>query len=237
MLQHRARECLTRLRDAEKAKGGVEEAAALDTLYKALSAAAKPAREAYAKTRVLLSAGIPVAPPAEAAKHKQVVANVAERFREKTEAATLKQGKRWRTLIEAVEEAAEAANSSLTAAWKSYVGSKLFAGPPPEEEERSLAGTPQNRQALATYGRLFEQFSRVRAVVPAAPETIAHLRKLSSDLAAIQFERNVPPAVRDFLDGTSTTNGADLDLLTDEVRQWLKAHKLMGSYVVRARVI
>jgi hypothetical protein len=236
MLHQRAGECLARLQNAEQAKSGVDEAAALDALHRELSATAKRFHETCTKARVLMSAAIRVAPPADLTKQKQTVTNVASRFREKPEAATLKQGKRWQTLVAAVVEAAESINASLTASWQTYVGSNLFAGPPPEEEERSLARTPGNRRAMETYRRLFEQFSRLRSSVPAMPESIAHLRKLSDELSAIRFQRDVPHSVRDFLDATGTTNGAGLNLLTDEVRRWLADNGLLESYVVRARI-
>lgn len=236
LLQQNARDCLDRLRNAEKAKAGVEEAQALDRLHKELAAASKPVHDACTKAKVLVQAGVPVTPPADVAKQKQVVASVAERFREKPTAATLKHGKRWPALMAALEEAAHSMDASLKVAWSMYVGSNLFAGPPPEEEERSLARTPKNGQLLERYRRLFRQFSDLRSLVPATPEAITHLRTLSAELAAIQFERAVPTAVRLFLEATSTTTGAGLNLLTDEVRQWLITNELLASYVIRARI-
>lgn len=236
MLQQRARDCLARLKSAEGAKGGVEEAEALDRLHKGLTDVSRGAHDACTKVGVLVRARIPVALVANIAKHQQIIASVAERFREKPTAATLKHGKRWPTLTAAVEDAARSIDASLKAAWNTYVGSNLFAGPLPEEEERSLARTPRNRQLMDTYRRLFNQFSELRSSIPTTPEAITHLRKLSAELAAIQFERDVPAAVRNFLDAASTTTGAGLNLLTDEVRQWLLANDLLGSYVIRARI-
>jgi len=232
MLQQRARDCLARLKSAESAKGGVEEAEALDRLQKELADVSKATHDACAKTRVLARAGIAIA-PADIAKQLEVIANIAERFYEKPTAATLKQGKRWPALIGAVQEAARSVDASLKLGWKTYVGLNLFAGPLPEEEERSLARTPKNRQLMETYRKLFKQFADLRASVPATHDAIIHLRSLSAELASIRFERDVPSAVKHFLEAATT--GASLDLLTDEVRQWLVANNLLGSYVIRAR--
>ena len=236
MLQLRARECLIRLRSAEAAKDGVEEARALDGLLKDLAAISKRARDTCIKAKLLRGSGIPVAPTTEVAKQKKVIATVADRFREKPEAATLRQGQRWTTLMDAVKEAARSIDASLTSAWQNYVNSNLFAGPSPDEEERSLRSNPKNRDALNEYRSLFDQFSRLRGPVPTESGTIAHLQKLSSELAAIRFQRNVPHSVRLFLDATNTMSGAGLDLFTDEVRGWLAENDLLESYVIRAKV-
>jgi hypothetical protein len=236
MLQQSARDCLSRLRNAEKSKEGLEEAQLLSALHDELSAAGRKVHEASAKAKVLMDAGIPLGVPPELAKHNQIIASTAERFREKSVSATLKQGKRWPNLLEAVAEAARATEVALTVAWKLYIGSSLFAGPPPEEEERTMARTPRNQKALEAYRRLFERFASLRSSVPASAQVIKDLRKLSSELTAIEFDRNVPRAIRSFLDATGTTTGASLDLLTDEVREWLIKHNLFERYVIRSKV-
>lgn len=236
MLQQSARNCLSRLQSAEKAKDGLEEAQSLSKLHDDLLEDSKRIHEASAKAKMLRDAAIPIGGPPDIAKHQKVISDVAERFREKSVSATLRHGRRWPNLLEAVGEAAKATDSALTTAWKVYIGSSLFAGPPPEEEERTMARTPKNQQALQTYKRLFAQFATLRSSVPASPQVIKDLRKLSADLAAIEFDRNVPPAVRNFLEATGTTMGAGLDLLTDEVRQWLITQNLFLRYVIRSKV-
>lgn len=236
MLQQSARNCLGRLKSAEKAKEGLEEAQSLSKLHDDLLEDARRIHDASAKAKMLKDAVIPIGASPELAKHGRMIGDVAERFRERSVSATLKQGKRWPNLLDAVAEVAKATEKSLATAWTLYVSSSLFAGPPPEEEDGRMAKTPKNKQALEAYRRLFGQFASLRASVPASPQVIKDLKKLSDELAAIQFDRNVPPAVKDFLEATGTTSGAGLELLTDEVRAWLIAQNLFGRYVVRSKV-
>ena len=236
MLQQSARDCLSRLRSAERAKGGVEEAGALNDLQDKLTDAARRIHETAAKAKVLDGAGISISFPRELAKFQRTIAETADRFRERPASTTIRQGKRLPNLLEAVAEAGKVSEGALTTAWTLYVGTYLFAGPLPDEEERTMAKTPKNRQALASYRQLFGHFAALRSLVPSSAQVIKDLKKLSSELAAIEFDRNVPAAVRRFLDETSTTTGASLDLLTDEVREWLKEQGLFGRYVIRSKV-
>jgi hypothetical protein len=236
MLQNRALECLSRLREAETAKDGVDEAAQLNLLHSELARATTPFCTACAKAIVMSKAGVPISLSSTIAKDRQVIDNVATRFREKPEAATLKQGKRWRSLLEATSELASSLDSSLGASWKNYIGSKLFVGRPPDEEERSLAKTPANQKALQRYRTLFTQFAQMRSSPPTAAETFARLRDLSEELSSIKFERNVPRAIQDFLEATGSPAGATLDHLTDEVKVWLEEHDVLESYVIKPRV-
>jgi hypothetical protein len=236
MLQQSARDCLSRLKSAEKGKEGLEEAQLLSKLHDDLSTVARKFHETSAKAKMLIDAGIPIAVPPGLAKHQELISSTAERFREKPVSTTLKQGKKWPNLLGAIGEAATATEAALTAAWKLYIGSSLFAGPPPDEEARTMAATPKNQKALEAYRRLFERFASLRSSVPASAQIVKDLRKLSADLTAIEFDRNVPRAIKSFLDATGTTTGASLDLLTDEVREWLIKHSLFERYVIRSKV-
>lgn len=236
MLQRRASECLARLRNAEKAKGGVDEARALGDLQGELARAARPLFEACAKAAVLKNAEIRVTLSPALAKHKQAIGNVATRFSEKPEAATLKQGKRWRTLLDAVGEVAKLVDESLSETWQAYIGSELFGGRDPDQEERLLAKTPANRRAMQEYRRLFSVFAQLRSSPPTTSEAIARLRVLSGELTNIKFQRDVPRSVREFLDAAGTPGGAPLNLLTEEVGAWLAENNLLESYVIRARI-
>lgn len=236
LLQNRASKCLARLSAAEKAKGGVDEATALDDLLREFGRAAKPFFEACAKLSVLREEKIKFPVPPALRKQQQSIGNVSSRFREKSEAATLKHGKRWSALIDAVGDATKLVNESLNEGWRTYVGSELFGGQDPDREERLLAKTPENRRALQEYRRLFAEFSQLRLTPPSAKEAISRLRVLSGELGKIQFQRDVPRAVRDFLEAAGTSGGASMTLLTDEVAAWLSDNNLLDNYVVKARI-
>jgi hypothetical protein len=236
LLQDRASKCLARLSAAERAKGGVDEATALDGLLREFGRAAKPFFEACAKLLLLREEKIKVPVQAALRKQQQSIGNVSSRFREKSEAATLKQGRRWSSLVDAVGEATKLVDDSLSEGWRTFVGSELFGGQEPDREERLLAKTPENRRALQEYRRLFSEFSQLRSTPPSEKEAISRLRALSGELGKIQFQRDVPRAVRDFLEAAGTSGGASMGLLTNEVAAWLLDNNLLDNYVVKARI-
>lgn len=236
MLLTRTRECLQRLRQAEAAQSGIDEAEQLDTLQGELAATAQPLLEALVRSAVMRKANISVSAPAALAKMRRPIDNAAKLFREDPKSATLKQGKRWPTLLGSVKDLAEAVRTSIDASWRAYTQTHLFVGRSYEDEDRMLARTPVNRQALQRYRPLYQEFVALRGSPPRTDHDIARLRELSNQLGQIQFERKVPPAIRDFLQASSTPEGATIDQLTDEVRDWLERHGLLESYVIRPRI-
>jgi hypothetical protein len=236
MLLTRTHECLERLRQAEAAQGGVAESEQLDALQEEFSEAARPLLETLTKCAVMRKAGIAVTAPATLPKMRGKIDNAANLFREDPKSSTLKQGKRWPTLLGAVEDLSDAVRSALDASWKAYTQTGLFVGASYEEEDRILAKTPQNIQALKQYRPLYQEFVTLRASPPQREEDLARLRELSEQLGQIEFERKVPPAIRTFLQASSTPQGATLHQLTDEVRKWLEAQNLLDRYVIRPRI-
>jgi len=238
MLLQRTRDCLALIKDAEKAKGGLEEAEVLATLHTQLQRETSSFNQACVRAMVVRSAGIPLVLSPDIEQQRIKIENTARRFKEKPQAATLKQGNRWPALLTAIGESSRALNLSLEGAWRNFVNSKLFAGPPPEEEERSLDRTPLNKRVLGKYRILFDEFRRLRSSAPSQPVTIRRLMELSEELAkvATQFQRNVPASVSAFLTATNSSGGAGLLLFNDEVRNWLTENGLLESYVIRARL-
>jgi len=236
MLLTRTRECLLRLQQAEVAQSGVAEAEQLDTLQGELVDAAQPLLEALTRSAVLRKANIAVSAPATLSKVRRPIDDVANLFREDSKSATLKQGKRWPKLLGSVKELGDAVRTSLEASWRAYMQTHLFVGRSYEEEHRLLAKTPVNSRALERYRPLYQEFVTLRASPPRRDEDIARLRELSEQLGQIRFEREVPPAIRDFLQASSTPEGATIHQLTDEVREWLEEQGLLDRYVIRPRI-
>lgn len=236
LLLELARESLARLKLAEAARSGVEEAQTLDTLRKDLCDRALRISEITARAKVLRSDGVVLSTLPQIEKAKQGIGNVAARFREKQVSTTLKQGKRWKYLLETLDATNKNVCETQLEDWKTYHRTRLFAGLPPAQVKVTLALTPANTKALATYTELYNKFAAYKAAVPATREAIQEVKKSSIELEKIKFDRNVPDEVAKFFEATASATGASLDLLTDAVLKWLRSNKLLGNYVARARL-
>lgn len=235
-LLDRARESIARLKVAESARTGVEEAQTLDALRRDLSDRATRIGDVAARAKVLRAEGVVLSKLPQIEKANLGIANVAARFREKPVSTTLKQGKRWKDLLESLDMTNKIAGDAQLEDWKTYYRTRLFAGLPPTQVKVTLALTPANIKALATYAELFNKFSAYKAVVPPTGEAIQEVKRCSKALEKIKFDQNVPDDVAKFFEATASSTGASLDLLTDTVLKWLRSNMLLGNYVARARL-
>lgn len=236
MLLEKARAALTQLQQARDAQAGLSEAQELQRLNKALSGKAARVAGLIERVALLRQYQVPLSEGPAVGPVRQAIVNLSERFREVSTVRTLTQGNRWSKVVDGVETLSDELDSQLREDWREYFSNKLFAGPPPEKRKATLVQTPDNKQAITQYTRLYESFVRYRSSVPASAEALEEVHKNSRELETIKFKEDVPDNVKRFFDAVATGGGASLELLTHDVIDWLRENKLLGSYVARARL-
>ena len=232
-LLENAQESLARLTKIEAAREGLAEAQALEGLSSELNRMAIPLKELAVNATVLRKEGVGLSSAAEIAGTIVVIKNVATRFSEVTKSSTLK-GTRWSGLTNKLVGLAIQVKDAQTKDWRNYFENNFFGGVRPELRRATLAPTPENEKMLKLYTELFQGFIKYRTQIPKDSNDFKFLRELSDQLAEIKFQEKVPDDVRKFFEATGT--GAGLDLLTNEVIDWLRDNNLLGSYIVRARI-
>jgi hypothetical protein len=235
-LLEQARDLTERLKRAEAARTNIEEAHALETIRTELSQRLERIQTSGQRIALLRSNGVPVSasPTVDAARAK--VKDVSEKYTVAPTSKTLRQGRRWTSLIETLDSASESIAQRIVDEWKQYFASALFGGAPPDQIRQRLAMTPQNESALARYTDLYRRFIAFRTRSPAAQSEVDEIRSISDQLEAISFTENVPDAVRTFFAATATAEGATLNQLLPEVWEWLRENRLLDTYVVKARL-
>ena len=158
-----------------------------------------------------------------------------KRFTEKRRAESLTQGQDWTRFKERTETARSRAATTLDQAWRDFVAS-AYSGVKPADLERSLAPTDGNNLRLQRYRSAYNELGVLSRRRPTGREDFDRVRELARLLREIHqgFDFTVPDAVKRFLDALAA-GGADLDLLTDEVRVWLQQQGCAGRYQIVAK--
>jgi hypothetical protein len=229
-----AQESLARLTKIEAAREGVAEAQSLEGLLSELKLKAFPLKELAANAIVLRKEGVGLSSTAEIAAAIDTIKNVSTRFSEVPKSTTLKQGARWTGLTKKLVGLATQVADTQTKDWQSFFENNFFGGVRPELRRATLAPTPENEKMLKRYTELFQGFIKYRTQIPKDGNEYRILKGLSDQLAELKFQENVPDDVRTFFEATGT--GASLELLTNEVIDWLRSNNLLGRYIVRARI-
>jgi len=154
------------------------------------------------------------------------------RFTDKRQAESLTKGQDWTQFRDLTQKARKAAATTLDQAWRDFVAS-AYSGHKPTDLERSLAPTDGNNQRLQHYRSAYNELGTLTRRRPASREDFDRVRELARLLGEIHqgFDFTVPDAVKRFLDAMAA-GGADLDLLTDEVRGWLQQQGSTGRYQI-----
>ena len=234
-LLEQAQELSARLRRADAARSSIDEAHSLEEIRLKLSLNLERVRGYALRTSLLRANGvsITISPAVEAARLK--VNDVADKFAQSPLSKTIRQGRRWTSLMEVLDSVSAALGQSLENDWKQYFSSALFGGAPPDQVRQRLPMTPQNEVALSRYGTLFRRFAAFRTRIPSTQSELDEVRTLSEDLEGIHFVEAVPDSVRAFFAATATGSGAGLDLLLPEVWEWMRDNGLLETYVVKAK--
>jgi hypothetical protein len=134
-------------------------------------------------------------------------------------------GKSLTDLTDAFEEA-------LRSAWQQYTTKKI----PPAPPEILLVLAPAFPGEVRLIRETSERLERTRFDLP---KSAKQLVEFNAEVEALQQAwkqldgGDVPPAVLTFLRAAAAQTGARLDLLTDEVRRWLAAKKIVQSFSIR----
>lgn len=238
MIREEARKACERLVRADAAMNSVEEAEELSRKKSELRDLVAKVTALAERRCMLRQGGIPLSQPPDVKKAKESCRMILARFTESPKAATLKDKQRWTKLTESLTEFNTVEDTLQRQDWKGYYGTKLFGGVSPEQREQTILMTlPENRDALTLYKSLYKRMSLHRATVPSTAVELEEVQECSRQLSGIRFVENkdVPSAVREFFNATSTGSGANLELLTAEVVDWLRSNGMLNHFAVRAR--
>lgn len=186
--------------------------------------------------RLLHDEGIHVAPDstnAEAAR--KTLARLINRFNQNRTADSLTKGRDWKLLEDQTQTTARELTDALKAAWSQFIAT-AYTGESPSHLKRSLAITHHNLDQLRAYEKTYTQLNGLARSRPQERRDFEQARELARQLGEIfqRFDFNVPEGVKRFLQAVAD-GGADLDLLTEEVRGWLQQQGSSGHYRIVAR--
>jgi len=130
----------------------------------------------------------------------------------------------------------EAAGQAMLQAWQAYV--RDAAQSSSDEILNALSALPQFRQ---TIGRIRQCRMEIQSMFASVPEDVAAGAKRIGELVEAQrtawaelSASDIPPAVIAFLKACGG-DGAPLSALSDDVRAWLEARKLLGAFRILIR--
>lgn len=238
MILDEARVVRERLARADAASTNIEEAAALAKKKDELLTLAVQVESLANRRAMLRQGGVPLSAAPDTEKAKELCGMILARFTESPRAATLVDKQRWTKLTGTLHDFNVSEEMLQKQDWKGYYGTRLFGGVSPEQRKQTILITlPENQSKWDHYKRLYARFSEYRNTVPASAEDLDGVQTCSKELSEIRFVENddVPVAVREFFNATSSGSGANLDLLTPEVIGWLRANNMLNNYAVRAR--
>jgi len=186
--------------------------------------------------RLLYDEGINAAPNSTSAEAaRKILARLINRFTEKRTADSLTKGQDWNLLEVQVQTTYKELTDVLKAAWSQFIAT-AYTGESPSQLERSLAITDRNLDQLKLYKQIYTQLNGLARSRPQERGDFDRARVLARQLSEIyqRFDFDVPEAVKRFLKAVAE-GGADIDLLTEEVRGWLQRQGSSGHYRIIAR--
>lgn len=239
MIKDEAKKVRDRLLRAEAATSNVEEAAALSTKKTEIHTLVDKLAILAERRSWLKVGGVTLSdPPDDLDKVRQTCRMLITRFAESPNSSTLVDRQRWIKLTDAVTKFLTVEETQQKQNWKSYFETRLFGGVPPEQRQQTiLMSLSENQEALARYKDLYKRLTSYRSMIPCTIAELKDIQNWSEELSQIRFIENkdVPSAVREFFNATSSETGANLELLTTEVIAWLRSNGMLNNFAVRAR--
>lgn len=229
---------------------GLDEAGKLQPLLKEANALSQGLGAEVTQMHLLRDQGLPL-PDAPAGPNGSAALTTLDRllkrFAEKRRAESLTRGQDWTRFKDSTKAARTQAATALDLAWRSFV-TGAYSGDKPADLERSLALTNVNNERLSSYRVAYEEWIRLANRRPTGREDFDRVRELAQllrELARVLKEPRQGPdfSVPDFSEPDAVKHfrqaiakgGADLDLLTDEVRAWLQHQGSTGGYQIVAK--
>lgn len=186
--------------------------------------------------RLMRDEGINAAPETTSAEAaRRALARLIDRFNRNRTADSLTSGRDWTLLEEHAQTTCQGLIDALATAWRQFIAT-AYTGESPSHLERSLAITDRNLDQLKLYKQTYTQLNGLARSRPQERGDFDRVRGLARQLGEIyrRFDFDVPEAVKRFLQAVAD-GGADLDLLTEEVRGWLQQQSSSGHYRIVAR--
>ncbi|EXI65336.1 MAG: hypothetical protein AW08_03255 [Candidatus Accumulibacter adjunctus] len=237
-LLERIEDLKRRAQDQLGRQAGRDEAGKLQPLLKEANALSQGLGTEVTQMHLLRDQGLPL-PDAPAGPNAggalTTLDRLLKRFAEKRRAEGLTRGQDWTRFKESTQAARIQATTALDQAWRSFV-TGAYSGDKPADLERSLAPTDVNKERLSRYRAAYEELIRLANRRPTGREDFDRVRELARQLKELHqgFDFGVPEGVKQFLQAIAK-GGADLDLLTDEVRAWLQQQGSTGRYQIVAK--
>ncbi len=186
--------------------------------------------------RLLKDEGIyPALDLSEASAAQTRLETLLQRFAAQRNAESLTRGRDWTCFEEAVKTNTRKTSKALKDAWQQYLDN-AYTGERPDDLADSLPQTEHNLKQLKAYHTAHDDLRGLRATLPGERADFDRVRDLLRKLNDIaqSFERDVPEAINCFLRAVNA-GGADLDLLTTEVMDWLCEQNKSGRFRVVAK--
>lgn len=239
MIHIDAKKVRDRLLSAQAATSNVEEAEALSKKKSELRTLVEKISSLADRRGLLRLGGVTLSePPDDLDKVRQSCNLLLTRFSESPKSSTLVDKQRWKNITDAVTRFQTIEDTLQKQNWKGYFDTKLFGGVPPEQREQTiLMSLAENKTALELYKKLYRRLTTYRTTLPSTAEELIEVQDSSEQLSQIRFIENsdVPSSVREFFKATSSGSGANLELLTSEVVEWLRTNGMLNNFAVRAR--
>lgn len=234
-LPARAKALRDRLVALDRLGANVEETGLLEDLRSDLAPPAAELSRALDQRRLLVGSGIDTPEPPSLETARKRAAMLLERFTAEKKAATLKKGTGWANLIKETKAASTDLSAAVVRSWKAY-RQTVFTGEAPTVVKGRIAMTPANKSAFKTYEQLHQTFRAEFDRLPADKAAIDRVKALAARLTetAKEFDFDVPADVKRFLEAIQV-GGANLELLTDPVLQWLEENKAFDNYRIVPR--
>jgi hypothetical protein len=201
---------------------------------------ARPMNEKFGteiqQMRLLCDEGLNMAPDIKSAEAaRKTLARLINRFTENRIADSLTKGRDWRLLEDQAQKTCQELTDTLKAGWIRFIET-AYTGESPNHLERSLAVTDRNLDQLRLYKQTYSQLNGLKHSRPQERGDFERVRELARQLGEIvlRFDLNVSEGVKCFLQAVAD-GGADLELLTEEVRGWLQQQGSSGHYRIVAR--
>ncbi len=222
----RRMEDVERLRTDERLRGRISEAAT--RLQEATGSSARIA----AAARELASVGTPFESP----KIESAMKKVAEQRELVRQSLTQVDRNPFPNMLTQVENLLEEAERQLREQWQGFVTEHAQIGSIGEEVLASLeqlggdlaAPCARVRRHQTALRRLKGKSLPQQGDAQRLRDAVQDLRQAQKDL----WSSDLSQAILLFLSRSTGRNGAPLDMLTDEVREWLAAHDLIGRFRV-----
>lgn len=227
-----------RAEDQSGRQGGLDEVQRLQPLLADARLLSRSLGIEVAQLHLLRRQGLPLPDaPAhpDAGAALKTLDRLLKRFTDKRRAESLTKGQDWTQFNDLTQKARKAAAVALDQAWRDFVAN-AYSGDKPTNLEGNLAPTDVNKERLGRYRSAYEELTRLANRRPTGSEDFDRVLELSRQLRELYqgFDFGVPEAVKLFLQAIAK-GGADLDLLTDEVRIWLQQQSSIGRYQIVAR--